>query len=135
MLKVVVIDGNAISRNLLTTVLTNGGYDVVGDSNTSSAGMASMIKLQPQLICIDIGGADDEGFDKLSVLRAGAPKALLFLVSGKLEAATVQRALEQGVQGFIVKPFNAASVLASIRNTVIKLAKQHRQTQAATGEP
>lgn len=135
MLKVVVIDGNAISRNLLTTVLTNGGYNVVGDSNTSSAGMASMIKLQPQLVCIDIGSADDEGFERLGVLRAGLPKALLFLVSGKLEAATVQRALEQGVQGFIVKPFNAATVLMSIRNTVIKLAKQHRQTQATAGEP
>jgi DNA-binding NarL/FixJ family response regulator len=127
MLKVVVIDSNAISRNLLTSVLINGGYNVVGDANTSSASLAAMIKLQPQLVCIDIGDADDEGFEKLATLRAGLPKALLFLVSGKLEAGTVQRALERGVQGFVVKPFNATTVLASIRNTVIKLAKQHRQ--------
>lgn len=132
MLKVVVIDGNAISRNLLTSVLVEGGFDVVGDANTSSAGVASMIKLQPQMACIDIGVADDEGFARLDTLRAGLPKTLLFLVSGKLEAATVQRALEHGVHGFIVKPFNAATVLKTIRATVVKLAKQHRA--AATGD-
>lgn len=134
MLKVVVIDGNAISRNLLTSVLTSGGYNVVGDSNTSSAGLAGMIKLQPQLVCIDIGNADDEGFEKIGVLRAGLPKALVFLVSGNFEAATVQRALEKGVHGFIVKPFNATTVLKSIRNTVVNLAKQHRQPPAQASD-
>jgi two-component system chemotaxis response regulator CheY len=135
MLKVVVIDGNAISRNLLTSVLDSGGLQVVGGSNSSSAGLASMVKLQPQLVCIDIGTADDEGFAKLDTLRTGLPKALLFLVSGKLDAPTLQKALEFGVHGFIVKPFNSVTVLATIRNAVLKVAKQHRQMQAGDGEP
>lgn len=131
MLKVVVIDGNAISRNLLTSVLVNGGYNVIGDSNTGPAGLAAMIKLQPQLVCVDIGSADAEGFERLATLRAGLPKALIFLVSGKFDPATVQSAAERGVHGFIVKPFNAVTVLAGIRNGIIKLAKQHRQKSAA----
>lgn len=134
MLKVVVIDANAISRNLLTSVLTSGGHDVVGDANTSPAGMASMIKLQPQLVCIDIGTPDDDGFARLDNIRGSLPKALVFLVSGKMEAATVQRAMESGVHGFIVKPFNGASVLTSIRNAIIKIAKQHRQA-ATSNKP
>lgn len=131
MLKVVVIDGNAISRNLLTSVLTSGGHDVVGDSNISPAGIAGMIKLKPQLVCIDIGQADEAGLERLDTIRAGLPKALVFLVSGKMEPATVQCALERGVHGFIVKPFNGVTVLNSIRNAVIKVAKQHRQTTSA----
>jgi len=130
MLKVVVIDANAISRNLLTSVLVNGGHHVVGDANTSSAGLANMIKLQPQLVCIDIGTPDDEGFAKLDTLRHGLPKSLIFLVSAKMEAAFVQRALDWGVHGFIVKPFNAVTVLAGIRNAIIKIARQHKQAAA-----
>jgi two-component system chemotaxis response regulator CheY len=130
MLKVVVIDGNAISRNLLTSVLTDGGHHVIGGSNASSAGLASMIKLQPQLVCVDIGDMDKEGFAKLDTIREGLPKALVFLVSGKIDAETIQNAVDRGVHGFIVKPFNAMNVLASIRNAIIKLAKQHRQAQA-----
>jgi len=126
MLKVVVIDANAISRNLLTSVLVNGGFDVIGDSNTSTAGLAAMVKLQPQLVCVDLGGSDEEAFGKLATLRDGLPKAVVFLVSAKFDAATIQTAMERGVHGFIVKPFNAVNVLGSIRKAIVKLAQQHR---------
>lgn len=133
MIKAVVIDANAISRNLLGSVLTDGGYDVIGDASATAAGIASMTRLQPQIVCIDIGHPASEGFDKIDTLRRDLPKALLFLVSGKLEPATVQGALERGVHGFIVKPFNAVTVLGTIRNAVLKLARQHRAA-AAGGE-
>lgn len=131
MLKVVVIDGNVVSRNLLTSVLTSGGHHVVGGSNASSAGLAGMIKLKPQLVCIDIGQADEAGLEMLDTIRTGLPKALIFLVSGKIDSGTVQAALDRGVHGFIVKPFNAVTVLANIRNTIIKVAKQHQQARNA----
>lgn len=126
MLKVVIIDANAISRNLLGTVLVNGGHHLVGDSNTSSAGVAKMIKLQPQLVCIDIGPISTETMEILDTIHNALPKALLFMVSGNIDSTTIQSALERGVHGFIVKPFNAGSVLKTIRNAVIKLVKQQQ---------
>lgn len=128
MLKVVVVDNNAISRDLLSTILLNGGHDVIGGSNNSSAGLAKVIKLHPQVVCIDIGVADSDGdgMEMLDILREALPKVLLFLVSGKISEETVQSALQHGVHGFIVKPFNTVTVLATIRNSIIKLARQHR---------
>jgi DNA-binding NtrC family response regulator len=131
MLSVAVIDSNTVSRNLLTSVLINGGHNIVGGSNTSSAGLASMIKLKPQLVCIDIGEANEAGLQMLDTLRNGLPKALIFLVSSQIDSDTVQLALARGVHGFIVKPFNSITVLANIRNTIIKVAKQH--TRAKNG--
>jgi DNA-binding NarL/FixJ family response regulator len=130
MLKVVVMDSNAISRDLLSSVLTNGGYDVVGGANTSPASIAAMAKLQPQVVCIDIGDADEEGFGKIDAIRKELPKALLFMVSGKFAAETVQTAVQRGVHGFIVKPFKSATVLATIRNTIIKVARAHKEKAA-----
>lgn len=127
MLKVVVIDGNAISRNLLGTILTNGGHEVVGDTNTSSAGIARMIKLRPQIVCIDIGPNSSEGLAIVSSLREALPKSLVFMISGSIDSATVHAALAHGVHGFVVKPFNAITVLKTIRNAVLKLAHQQRQ--------
>jgi two-component system chemotaxis response regulator CheY len=125
MLKIVVIDNNAVSRNLLSTLLIGGGHDVVGDANTRPSSLARMISLHPQVVCIDIGH-DDEGMENLATIRAELPKALLFLVSAKFSASSIESGLQQGVHGFIVKPFNAATVLASIRNAVLKLARQHK---------
>ncbi|HVL77355.1 MAG TPA: response regulator [Noviherbaspirillum sp.] len=130
MIKVVVIDANAISRNLLTSVLVNGGFEVVGDTNVSSAGLANAIKLAPQLVCMDVGAIDEEGLARLDTIRQGLPKALVFLVSGKFDATGVQSARERGVHGFIVKPFKADTVLATIRKAVITLARAHRHGRA-----
>lgn len=127
MLKVVVMDNTAISRDLLSSVLIDGGYEVVGGANTTPASIAAMTKLQPQIVCIDIGSADEEGFGKIDVLRKELPKALLFMVSGKFAAETVQTAVQRGVHGFIVKPFKSATVLTSIRNTIIKVARAHKE--------
>lgn len=126
MLRVVIIDGQAISRNLLSTILVNGGHDVIGDSNTSSAGLARLIKLRPQIVCIDIGHAEDGGMVLIDTIRSELPKALVFMVSGKMSQDMVQGALQRGVHGFIVKPFNALTVLTTIRNAVLKVARQQQ---------
>jgi two-component system chemotaxis response regulator CheY len=126
MLRVVIIDGIAMSRNLLGTILTNGGHEVVGDSNTSAAGVARMIKLRPQIVCIDIGHEEDGGMALLDTVRGELPKALVFMVSGKMNPENVQGALQRGVHGFIVKPFNAETVLTTIRNAILKLARQQK---------
>jgi len=136
MLKVVVVDNNAISRDLLSTILINGGHDVIGGSNTTSAGLARAIKMKPQIVCIDVGHEGD-GMAMIDTLREGLPKALVFLVSGKISPETVQQAIQHGVKGFIVKPFNAQTVTATIRNTIIRLARQHKaagtEGEAGTG--
>nr|WP_315468777.1 response regulator [uncultured Undibacterium sp.] len=127
MLRAYILDNQAVARNLLGTVLTNGGHEVVGDGNHSSTNLAKMVKLQPQIICVDIGEADKDGLALLDNLRTQLPKALIFLVSAKMDAGTIQAAQTRGVVGFIVKPFNAVAVLMAIRNTILRIATQSRQ--------
>ena len=131
MLKVVVIDKSAISRGLLNTVLMDGGHEVVGDANTTPAGLARMIKLQPNVVCVDIG-AEPDRLSILDTLHQALPRAIIFLVSGKIEPELVGEAVKHGVQGFIVKPFNSVTVLKTIRATILKFVRrqQSRATEA-----
>ncbi len=127
------MDGSAVARNLLGSVLTNGGHEVVGDSNTSLANLARLVKLKPQIVCVDIGELGDEGLALLDAIRDALPKVLMFLVSSKIDAETIQVTQEKGVQGFIVKPFNTVAVLATIRNTILKIAKQQQSKPGDAG--
>jgi len=129
MLKVVVIDSNTITRNLLSTLLIADGHDVVGTSNTSDASLARTIKLEPQIVCVDIGETSDQNLGMLDLLREALPKALIFLVSGNMDSALVQGAAQRGIHGFIVKPFNPVTVRTVIRSAILKIA---RQLQAKT---
>ncbi len=126
MLKAIILDNQAVARDLLTSVLNNGGHEVVGGSNTNLSNLARLVKLQPQIVCVDIGETNGDGTELLDALRKELPKALLFWVSSKIDAGTIQSAQQHGVSGFIVKPFNATAVLTSIRNTIIRIATQQR---------
>jgi two-component system chemotaxis response regulator CheY len=125
MLKAVIVDANAISRGLLNTVLSEGSYNVVGQTHTSALGYALALKHHPHLVCIAREQVED-GYDVVAQLRASLPKTLIFMVSGSLDAPTIQAALAGGVHGFIVKPFKADTVLKTIRNTVIALVRKQQ---------
>ena len=132
MLKVVIIDTSAISRGLLNTVLTDGGHEVVGDANTTPAGLARMIKLQPNVVCVDIGTEPDR-LAILDTLHQALPRSIIFLVSGKIEPELVAEAVQRGVQGFIVKPFNSVTVLKTIRSTILKFVRR-QQSRASEND-
>ncbi len=129
MLKAVIIDGSAVARGLLNTVLMDGSYDVVGQAHTSAAGIALLMKYHPQIVCI---ARDQVEQDKASVeaMRRQWPKALIFMMSSEFDAATVQMGHTMGFNGYIVKPFNADTVLKTIRNTVITMVKRQQKAKA-----
>jgi two-component system, chemotaxis family, chemotaxis protein CheY len=125
MLKALIVDANAISRGLLNTVLTDGSYEVVAQTHTGAQGLALALKHQPHLVCVAREQAEDS--EVVEQLRAQLPKALIFMVSGSLDAPAIQAALARGVHGFIVKPFKADAVLRTIRNTVLAVVKKQRE--------
>ena len=131
MLKALIVDGSAIARGLLNTVLLDGGYDVVAQTHTGHGALVLADKFRPQIVCIAREQVED-GSRIVEELRAQLPKAMIFMVSGTLDAAAIQEALARGVHGFIVKPFKADAVLKTIRNTVIAVVR--KQQAASSGE-
>jgi CheY-like chemotaxis protein len=129
MLKAIILDNNAIARGLLRTVLQDGGHDVVADTNINPSNLSRTRLLAPQLLFIDAGD-DAANLEALSELRRDLPKSLIFLISSGFTPEAVQDAAQRGVNGFIVKPFNAATVLASIRSAVLKLVAKQKAAAA-----
>ena len=131
MLKAVLIDSSAVSRGLLNTVLLDGGYDVCGQTHTSAQGLAMLVKYNPHFVCIAREQVED-GSNVVEAIRAQWPKTLIFMISAGIDAAALQAAHASGVSGFIVKPFNADTVLKTIRNTVIAMVRKQQASSAAT---
>jgi two-component system chemotaxis response regulator CheY len=53
------------------------------------------------------------------------------MVSGSIDSTTVLNAVQHGVHGFIVKPFNAVTVLKSIQNARSNMAKLQQKAAAS----
>ena len=131
MLKAIIIDSSAVARGLLNTVLQDGGYEVAGQGHTCAAGVALMVKHNPHIVCIALEQVESD-LDGMREIKAKWPKALIFMVSSQLDAATIQSAHAMGVNGFIVKHFKADTVLNTIRNVVIAMVKRQRAAMAAS---
>lgn len=128
MLKAIIIDASAVARGLLNTVMAEGGYEVVGSVHTMAQGLALAVKHRPQLICIARDQIED-GSGVLEELRVKLPKSLIFMVSGAIDAATIQSSLALGINGFIVKPFKADAVLKTIKTAVLALVRKQQAAQ------
>ena len=129
MIKAIIIDASAVARGLLNTVLAEGGYDVIGSTHTMGQGFALAMKYHPQIVCIAREQIED-GSGVVQELRAKLPKSLIFMVSGAIDATTIQSSLALGINGFIVKPFKADAVLKTIRSAVLALIKRQQAPAA-----
>jgi two-component system chemotaxis response regulator CheY len=130
MLKAVIIDGSAVARGLLNTVLMDGGYEVVGQAHTCAAGNAVLIKHNPQIICVS-RDAMEADMPAMEAMRKDWPKAMIFMVSSEFDEGTIRKGHAMGINGYIVKPFNAGTVLKTIRNTVITAVKRQQMAQGS----
>ena len=126
MLRAAIIDNSAIARGLLRTILVNGGHNVISESGVASVKLSRLSLLAPQLVFIAYDAANEDTQSALKELRTSLPKALIFAMSSESTNGMIQQAVGDGVKGFIVKPFNAAAVLSSIRSSILKVVEQQR---------
>ena len=130
MLKAIILDDNAMTRDLLRQVLNEGGHHVVGECSSGKQGLMLMVKHQPHFVCVERELLEEDS-QLLQQIRQTMPKGLVFLVCSGLNAATLQSYMAQGVHGFIIKPFNTGAVLATIKTGILALIKRQ---QAKGGE-
>ena len=122
-MNILIIDDNEMTRAILRTILVNAQHKVVGEASNGKAGIEAARKLMPQVIFLDIVMPDSNGLDILKEILAIVPKAIVLMVTGKNDADTVKTALQGGAKGFIVKPFNASTVLDALKGAVLRAVK------------
>lgn len=115
---VLIVDDDGILRELLKGILRQGDYNVVGEAGNGEQGLALAEKLAPDLICLDIHMPKMDGIQCLEALRAATTPPKVVMISGDATLPVVQEALTKGASGFIVKPFNAARVLDTLKRSL-----------------
>ena len=118
--RVLLVDDNDVMRSLLRSMLRGEDYEVVGEARNGDQGFEMALRLQPDIICLDIEMPLKNGIEVLPALREKLPAARIFMITGHTERAMVQAAIEGGASGYIVKPFNAARVLDTLAATADK---------------
>jgi two-component system, OmpR family, KDP operon response regulator KdpE len=109
---VLVVDDEPQIRRFLKAGLSAHGYGVV-EAPTGEAALRLSTTARPDLVVLDLGLPDMEGFHVVASLREWSALPILVLTVRGREIDKV-RALDGGVDDYMTKPFGMAELLARI---------------------
>jgi DNA-binding NarL/FixJ family response regulator len=111
---ILIVDDNAGFRAQARALLEADGFEVVGESEDGSSGLEAARLLRPDLVLLDIGLPDVEGFDIAQALTVDGPPPLVVLTSSREAAAYGPRLANSRVLGFIPKDELSGSAIRAL---------------------
>lgn len=125
MRRALVIDDHDPSRKDLVRVLTESGFEVVGEASSGAGGLDLASAIAPDVILIAVGLPELDGIRAARKLMRANPLPIV-LVTSHYDAATIERAKRAGVMGCLIKPLRAGELLPTV-----ELAISHFQETSA----
>jgi len=110
--RVLVIEDEADLRRLLRMVLERAGYEVV-DAPNGKSGLRCFHEQRPDVVVLDVGLPDLDGWQVLERLREMSDVPVLILTARSLEAEKV-RGLHSGADDYVTKPFGREELAARV---------------------
>ena len=117
MANILVVDDEESIRYLLNQVLSMGGYECTLAADAAEA--RKLIKDRDfELILCDVAMPGESGIDFIRYVAAEYPDTAIIMVTAVDDSEIAETALEAGIYGYIIKPFNVNEVIINIRNSL-----------------
>jgi DNA-binding response OmpR family regulator len=122
---VLAIEDDADIRHLLSALLDREGYKVT-EASTGREGLRAFHQVRPDLVILDVGLPDLDGWQVLERIRDMSDAPVLVLTARSTERDKV-RGLNAGADDYLTKPFSRVELLARLQAI--------RRRQVAAREP
>ena len=136
--KILLIDDDVILSSIISTALTDEGYDVHYQSSLTGI-TNTLAQINPNIMILDVEIGTEDGIEIASELRIIAPGTPILYISSHIESSEVVRALQSGAVAYLKKPFEMEELIAYINryaqplsNTTIKIASLELDIQTRT---
>ena len=115
---VLICDDAVFMRTMVGDILTQAGFEIVGQAETGVQAVEQYKKLKPDLVTMDIVMPDMGGIDAVREICAFDPQARILMCSAMGQQALVVEAIQAGAKDFVVKPFQPSRVLEAVQRVL-----------------
>jgi two-component system KDP operon response regulator KdpE len=130
--EILIIDDEAQIRKLLEITLQSNNY-TVNQAENARNGLITAENHPPDMIILDLGLPDEDGQSVLQKLREWYTNPVLIL-SVKNNEEDIIKALDNGANDYLVKPFRTGELLARIRSALRNSAAEEGDAIITCGE-
>ena len=109
--RVLIVDDHATFRSIARRLLEAAGFHVVGEAATGGEVAEAVGRLLPDVVLLDVGLPDVDGF---RVLRDLPTSVVVVLVSSRARTDYGRRVAASGARGFIAKAELSGEALRSL---------------------
>ena len=127
---ILVVDDEPGIALLCTRVLKRAGYEVLSETNPRAA-IEYLGHNRVDLLLVDIRMPEVDGFDVISRAKRSQPDIAVLVMTGFGTVETAIRALRQGVDGLLLKPFERGDELLSSVEQALTDNRRKRETARA----
>jgi len=113
MTRILVIDDEAVVRNVMDEILESCGYEVAA-AETAERGLELLDSCDPDILVSDILMPGLSGLELLDAVRARRASLPVVLVTGAGTYDILTKALAQGAAGLVTKPFSHAQLVDAV---------------------
>ncbi|MDA0164283.1 response regulator transcription factor [Solirubrobacter ginsenosidimutans] len=100
--RVLIIDDHAAFRDAARELLEHRGFAVVAQADCATSGLEAAERVEPEIVVLDIGLPDGDGFDVCDTLTQRNPELTVLLVSAR-EQHNRQAIHDCGARAFLLK--------------------------------
>ena len=115
---VLICDDALFMRTMVSDILTQAGFQVVGQVETGQQAVEKYFELRPDLVTMDIVMPEMGGIDAVREITRQDPAARILMCSAMGQQALVTEAMQAGAKDFVVKPFQPSRVLEAVNRVL-----------------
>ena len=115
---VLVCDDAIFMRTMIADILSQAGFEVVGEAESGVQAIEKYRQLKPDMVTMDIVMPDMGGIDAVREICKEDPDARVLMCSAMGQQALVVEAIQAGAKDFIVKPFQPSRVLEAVQRVI-----------------
>ena len=129
---VLVVEDEAQMRTFVRIALESNGFQML-EAPTAAEGIRQARAYSPDVVLLDLGLPDGDGSSVTKRIREYSTVPILVISARGHEESKV-RALDDGADDYLTKPFGAAELMARIRVALRKVASRDTQAIVRIGQ-
>jgi DNA-binding NarL/FixJ family response regulator len=113
--RILIVDDHPLTRDALSALLSQQGFDVIGEAADGEEAVSAVRGLQPDLVLLDLTMPGMDGLTALPKIREEAPTCEVVVLTASDAEENLLGAIRAGASGYLLKTESPEQIAAFLR--------------------